>query len=155
MAVNSGKVIFAGRMRGYGKVVKIRHNGGYVSLYAHQSRIRVRRGQQVKKGQIIGYVGSTGRSTGPHLHFGLMKNGRWIDPMRVLRRKSAGGTILKRFTKYKETSVTKYKKVVIKNAKENRAKLLEYLKAEEEPFVWDNFTQTSMRIDDAKQYQEL
>ena len=155
LAVNSGKVIFAGRMRGYGKVVKIRHNGGYVSLYAHQSRIRVRRGQQVKKGQTIGYVGSTGRSTGPHLHFGLMKNGRWIDPMRVLRRKSAGGTILKRFTKYKETSVTKYKKVVIKNAKENKAKLLEYLKAKEEPFVWDNFTKTSMRIEDAKQYQEL
>lgn len=64
LAVNSGKVIFLGRMGGYGKVVKIKHNGGYVSLYAHQSRIRAKRGQKVKKGQIIGYVGSTGRSTG-------------------------------------------------------------------------------------------
>jgi len=155
LAVNSGKVIFSGRMHGYGNVVKIRHNGGYVSLYAHQSRRRVKVGQWVKKGQIIGYVGSTGRSTGPHLHFGLTKNGRWIDPMKVLRRKSAGGTILKKFTKYKETSTTKYKKVVIKNAKENKAKLLEYLKAEGKPFVWDDFMQTSMRIEDAKRYQKL
>jgi len=155
LAVNSGKVIFSGRMGGYGKVVKIKHNGGYVSLYAHQSRIRVKRGQWVKKGQIIGYVGSTGRSTGPHLHFGLTKNGRWIDPMKVLRKKSAGGTVLKKFTKYKETTTTKYKKVSIKNAKENRQKLLDYLKKEGKPFVWDSFKQRSMRISDANKYQEL
>ena len=152
LAVNSGKVIFSGRMRGYGNVVKIRHNGGYVSLYAHQSRRRVRVGQWVKKGQVIGYVGSTGRSTGPHLHFGLTKYGRWIDPMKVLRRKSAGGTILKKFTKYEETTTTKYKKVVIRNVKENKAKLLEYMKTEKKPFIWDNFTQTSMRIEDGKRY---
>ena len=152
LAVNSGKVIFAGRMGGYGKVVKIKHNAGYVSLYAHQSRIRVKRGQRVKKGQTIGYVGSTGRSTGPHLHFGLTKNGRWIDPMKVLRKKSAGGTILKKFTKYKETSTVKYKKVNIKNAKENKAKLLAYMKSEKKPFIWDGFKQTSMRIRDANRY---
>jgi murein DD-endopeptidase MepM/ murein hydrolase activator NlpD len=155
LAVNSGKVIFAGRMGGYGKVVKIKHNGGYVSLYAHQSRIRVKRGQWVKKGQIIGYVGSTGRSTGPHLHFGLTKNGRWIDPMKVLRRKSAGGTILKKFTKYKETTTVKYKKVLIKNAKESKVKLLEAMKAEKKPFVWENFNQTSMRINDEKSHRRL
>jgi len=155
LAVNAGKVIFAGRMGGYGKVVKIKHNGGYVSLYAHQSRIRVKRGQWVKKGQIIGYVGSTGRSTGPHLHFGLTKNGRWINPMKVLRRKSAGGTILKKFTKYKETKTVKYKKVVIKNAKENKVKLLEAMKAEKKPFIWGNFNQTSMRINDEKSHRTL
>jgi len=155
LAVNAGKVIFAGRMGGYGKVVKIKHSGGYVSLYAHQSRIRAKRGQRVKKGQIIGYVGSTGRSTGPHLHFGLMKNGRWINPMKVLRKKSAGGTVLKKFTKYKETSTTKYKKVVIKNAKENKTKLLDHMKSKGAPFVWSSFTQTSMRINDANQYQKL
>ena len=155
LAVNSGKVIFAGRMGGYGKVVKIRHNGGYVSLYAHQSRIRVKRGEWVKRGQIIGYVGSTGRSTGPHLHFGLTKNGRWINPMKVLRKKSAGGTILKKFTKYKETTTTKYKKVVIKNAKGNKAKLLEYMKNEKKPFIWDGFTQTSMRINDGQSHRVL
>ena len=152
LAVNSGKVIFAGRMGGYGKVVKIKHSGGYVSLYAHQSRIRAKRGQKVKKGQIIGYVGSTGRSTGPHLHFGLMKHGRWINPMKVLRKKSAGGTILKKFTKYKETTTTKYKNVVIKNAQENKVKLLEHMKSKGEPFVWSGFTDNSMRINDANKY---
>jgi len=155
LAVNSGKVIFAGRMGGYGKVVKIKHNGGYVSLYAHQSRIRVKRGQHVKKGQIIGYVGNTGRSTGPHLHFGLTKNGRWINPMKVLRKKSAGGTVLKKFTKYKETTTTKYKKVNIKNAKKNKAKLLAYMKSEGKPFVWDSFKRRSMRISDADKYQKF
>ncbi len=155
LAVNSGKVIFAGRMGGYGKVVKIKHNGGYVSLYAHQSRIRVKRGQWVKKGQIIGYVGSTGRSTGPHLHFGMTKNGRWINPMKVLRKKSAGGTVLKKFTKYKETSTVKYKEVVIKDAKENKEKLLAYLKRQKKPFVWDSFRANSVRISDAQRYQKL
>jgi len=148
LAVNSGKVIFSGRMRGYGNVVKIRHKGGYVSLYAHQSRRRVRVGRWVKRGQIIGYVGSTGVSTGPHLHFGLTRNGRWINPMRVLRRKSIGGTILKKFTKYKVTNTIKYKKITIKNAKKNKAKLLKYMKSKAKPFIWKNFTKTSMRIED-------
>ncbi|HIP28187.1 MAG TPA: M23 family metallopeptidase, partial [Sulfurovum sp.] len=71
LAVHSGKITYASRMGSYGNVVKIKHAGGYESLYAHQSRIRVKHGQLVKKGQVIGYVGSTGRSTGPHLHFGL------------------------------------------------------------------------------------
>ena len=138
LAVNDGRVSYAGWMRGYGKVVKIRHAGGYESLYAHQSRIRVRLGQYVKKGQVIGYVGSTGRSTGPHLHFGLMKNGRWIDPMKVLRRKSVGEkTVLKKFTKYENVKRTKYKTVVIKNAKKNREKLLAFLHSNTPSYVWD------------------
>jgi len=150
LAVNDGKVIFSGRMRGYGNVVKIKHAGGYVSLYAHQSRRRVKRGQWVKKGQIIGYVGSTGRSTGPHLHFGLTKNGRWINPMKVLRRKSAGKSVLKTFTKYKETKTVKYKEVVIKHAKENKAKLLAFMKAEGKPFIWDCFSKNSMKVQSEK-----
>jgi hypothetical protein len=75
--------------------------------------------------------------------------------MKVLRKKSAGGTILKKFTKYKETTTTKYKKVVIKNAKANKAKLLEYMKRENKPFVWDNFTQSSMRINDGQSHRRL
>jgi len=142
LAVHAGRVSFAGRMGGYGKVVKIRHKGGYESLYAHQSRIRVKRGQRVKKGQIIGYVGSTGRSTGPHLHFGLMKKGKWIDPMRVLRKKSIKTSVMKTFTKYKE--------VVIKDAKVNKAKLLSCIEKEGVPFVWDRYKQTSMKIEDDK-----
>ncbi len=139
LAVNSGRVSFAGRMGGYGKVVKIKHPGGYESLYAHQSRIRVKRGQKVKKGQVIGYVGSTGRSTGPHLHFGLMKNGRWVDPMKVLRKKSIKTSVLKKFTKYEDVKTTKYKYVTIKDAKENQVKLMQYISEEKPTFVWDNY----------------
>ena len=138
LAVNDGKVIFAGWMGGYGKVVKIRHAGGYVSLYAHQSRIRVKRGQRVKKGQIIGYVGNTGRSTGPHLHFGLMKNGRWINPMHVLRKKSVGSSsVVKKFTKYEKVQETKYKTVEIKGAKEKRERLDAYLLKETPSYIWE------------------
>ena len=90
LAAADGRVIFSGRKGGYGNVVKIQHKDNYVTLYAHQSRIKVKKGTQVKQGQIIGYVGSTGRSTGPHLHFGLYKNGRAIDPMRLVKFSSNG-----------------------------------------------------------------
>ena len=136
LAVNSGKVIYSGRNGSYGKVVKIKHPGGYVSLYAHLSRTRAKKGQKVKKGQVIGYVGSTGRSTGPHLHFGLKKNGRWVNPMKVLRKKSIKTTILKKFTKYEDVKETKYKKVDIKGAAENRNRLLAYLKNDTPSYIW-------------------
>jgi len=90
LAAAGGKVIFSGRKGGYGKVIKIQHKDNYVTLYAHQSRLKVKKGQKVKQGQIIGYVGSTGRSTGPHLHFGLYKNGRPINPMRLVKFSSNG-----------------------------------------------------------------
>ena len=138
LAVNSGKVSFSGWMGGYGNVVKIRHASGYESLYAHQSRRRVKRGQKVKKGQIIGYVGSTGRSTGPHLHFGLKKNGRWINPMNVLRKKSIKTSILKKFTKYEDVTMTKYKTVAIKGVKENKAKLMDCVNKKTKCHVWSN-----------------
>ena len=155
LAVNSGRVSFSGRMGGYGKVVKIKHSGGYESLYAHQSRIRVKRGQRVKKGQIIGYVGSTGRSTGPHLHFGLRKHGRWINPMKVLRKKSAKNSVLKTFTKYKETTTTKYKQVVIKNAQKKKTKLLHYIKDDGKTFVWSINKQISMKVEDGTSNKKL
>jgi murein DD-endopeptidase MepM/ murein hydrolase activator NlpD len=155
LAVHSGRVSFAGRMGGYGKVVKIKHAGGYESLYAHQSRIRVKRGQRVKKGQIIGYVGSTGRSTGPHLHFGLMRYGKWVNPMKVLRKKSIKDSSGKKVTKYKDVKTTKYKEVVIKNAKENKAKLLSYVQKEDMPFSWEGFKQISMGVKDGRADQTL
>jgi murein DD-endopeptidase MepM/ murein hydrolase activator NlpD len=150
LAVNSGKVIFSGWMGGYGKVVKIKHGGGYVSLYAHQSRTRVKRGQKVKKGQVIGYVGSTGRSTGPHLHFGLKKNGRWVNPMKVLRKKSIKTSILKKFTKYEDVKTTKYKKVDIKGTKENRTKLLAYLKNDTPSYIWGKEQSANVKLQDKK-----
>lgn len=70
-----------GRMSGYGIVVKINHGFGYETLYAHCSKIIVKPGQKVKRGEIIGYVGNTGRSTGPHLHYEVIKNGKKINPI--------------------------------------------------------------------------
>ena len=137
LAVNVGVITYAGDMGTYGKVVKIRHNDGYVSLYAHQSSIRVKMGEHVQKGDVIGYVGSTGRSTGPHLHFGLMKNGRWIDPMTVLRKKYIHLTVLKKFIKYQDVTTSKYKTVAIKNVKKNKAKLLDYVHNNEPCYVWE------------------
>ena len=65
---------------GYGQHVIINHGFGYESLYAHMSRVAVRPGQKVRRGQIIGHVGNTGTSTGPHLHYEVMKNGEKVDP---------------------------------------------------------------------------
>ncbi|RXJ86616.1 M23 family metallopeptidase [Arcobacter sp. CECT 8985] len=87
-AAAAGRIIFRGRKGGYGNVIIIDHHNGYRTLYAHQSRFRKGQhvGTNVRKGQVIGYVGTTGVSTGPHLHFGLYKNGRAINPMKVLKR---------------------------------------------------------------------
>jgi murein DD-endopeptidase MepM/ murein hydrolase activator NlpD len=87
IAAGSGTVIWAGPRAGYGNVVMIDHGNGVVSLYAHQRSggIRVSRGQQVTKGQRIGTVGSTGFSTGPHLHFEVRVNGAPRNPMTYLR----------------------------------------------------------------------
>lgn len=68
-AAKAGRVIFTGTQSGYGNTVIIDHGGGATTLYAHQSRIAIGEGVQVNQGQVIGYVGSTGRSSGPHLHF--------------------------------------------------------------------------------------
>jgi murein DD-endopeptidase MepM/ murein hydrolase activator NlpD len=72
--------MFAGwNSGGYGNLTKIRHNATYSTNYAHQSRIIVKYGQKVVQGEIIGYVGSTGLSTGPHLHYEMVKYGTKID----------------------------------------------------------------------------
>jgi murein DD-endopeptidase MepM/ murein hydrolase activator NlpD len=69
------------RSSGYGKHIRIAHGFGYVSLYAHLSKYNVRRGQKVKRGDVIGYVGSTGRSVGPHLHYEIIKDNKKINPL--------------------------------------------------------------------------
>jgi len=87
VAAGSGRVIYAARAGSYGNLVKIRHDDGYETRYAHMKSFRqgIRKGKYVKKGQTIGYVGTTGRSTGPHLHFELRKRGRAINPLRVVQ----------------------------------------------------------------------
>ncbi len=83
-AANRGTVIFAGWYGGYGNAVIIDHGGGLATLYAHQSRIRVSNGAKVNLGDRIGDVGSTGFSTGAHLHFEARENGVPVDPMKYL-----------------------------------------------------------------------
>lgn len=82
-AATHGTVNYSGRNGGYGNFVRIRHAGGLATGYAHLSRIAVRNGQSVERGQVIGYVGSTGLSTGPHLHYEMYRNGQKIDPSSV------------------------------------------------------------------------
>ena len=69
------------RSSGYGKHIRIDHGFGYMSLYAHLSKYNVRRGQRVKRGDVIGYVGNTGRSVGPHLHYEIIKDNKKINPL--------------------------------------------------------------------------
>lgn len=85
-ASRSGTVMYAGwSNRGYGNLVKIRHAGGAETWYAHHSKVYVEVGEYVRQGDIIGAVGSTGLSTGPHLHFELHEQGKPIDPLAYLR----------------------------------------------------------------------
>ncbi len=81
----SGYVQRAGWYGGYGNYVKISHDYGYATAYGHMSRIAVSGGDYVQKGQVIGYVGSTGYSTGPHLHFEVLLNGEQVNPRKLIK----------------------------------------------------------------------
>lgn len=85
-AAKYGKVTFAGNMGGYGRAVIIAHPGGWKTLYAHLSRIIVKKGQYVKQGQTIAKSGNTGYSAGPHLHFEIRKNGKHMNPRSYLKK---------------------------------------------------------------------
>ena len=98
-AITDGVVQYAGRKGGFGNFVKLGHGNGLASGYAHMSRIAVRGGARVRQGQVIGYVGSTGLSTGPHLHFEVYRNGRAVNPSSVqfVRRAQLEGAELRAF----------------------------------------------------------
>ena len=83
-AAAAGQVVFAGRQSGYGNTVVIEHADGRRTRYAHAERLFVSAGEAVQAGQTIAAVGSTGRSTGPHLHFEVTENGRHVDPLRAV-----------------------------------------------------------------------
>jgi murein DD-endopeptidase MepM/ murein hydrolase activator NlpD len=83
-ATGPGRVKKAGWIAGYGKAVEIEHGFGYSSLYAHNSKIVVVAGERIKKGQVISYVGTSGNSTGPHLHYEVRRNGYAINPISFL-----------------------------------------------------------------------
>lgn len=82
--VLSGRVAFAGWDEVYGNLVIIDHGDSLMTIYGHNAKIMVREGEKVERGQIIATVGNTGRSTAPHLHFGIVKNGEPVDPMRMI-----------------------------------------------------------------------
>ncbi|MCP3661191.1 MAG: M23 family metallopeptidase [Gammaproteobacteria bacterium] len=88
IAVASGVVAFAGKKSSYGYLVEILHAGGYSTKYGHNSKIMVKAGDIVTKGEVIGLMGSSGRSTGPHVHFEVVRKGRSLNPSKFLRRKS-------------------------------------------------------------------
>ncbi len=79
-ATAKGKVTFAGYKGDYGYVVMVKHNNGYETRYAHLTRTRVKRGEAIEAGEIVGLLGSTGRSTGPHLHYEVIQNDKKVNP---------------------------------------------------------------------------
>lgn len=103
MAGGNGTIEFAGRRSSFGNYVRIRHANGYKTAYAHMKRIAkgIREGGKVRIGQVIGYIGTTGRSSGPHLHYEVLVNGRHVDPMRIAvpRGRQLKGRLLAEFQK--------------------------------------------------------
>ncbi len=94
-SAGAGRVQFRGVKGGFGNVVEIAHSGGVVTRYGHMSRFAngLSRGQKIDQGQVIGYVGSTGLATGPHLHFEYIERGVYLDPQKAMRRAEPGAPI--------------------------------------------------------------
>ncbi|MFT6750476.1 MAG: murein DD-endopeptidase MepM/ murein hydrolase activator NlpD [Candidatus Azotimanducaceae bacterium] len=88
VTVAAGVVVYAAPRNGYGKMVEINHGRGFSTRYGHHKDLLVKVGDIVKKGQIVGLMGSSGRSTGPHVHFEVFKNGRVVDPASYIHRAS-------------------------------------------------------------------
>ena len=105
-SAGSGKVVFVGNKGGYGKTIEVSHDSSYKTLYAHLNGFAkgLSRGKSVKQGQLIGYVGNTGLSSGPHLHFGLYRNNTAINPASVVKiaKNSLEGQALKEFLAYSD-----------------------------------------------------
>lgn len=141
LAVADGEIIFSGRMGGYGNVIKIQHKDNYVTLYAHQSKLKAKKDEFVKKGDIIGYIGNTGRSTGPHLHFGLYKNGIPIDPMRLVKLSPDGlkGREKRAFLNRKR----RYEKIINKILDENLTS-----------YIWNTIDKMSVKPKMEKYYKQ-
>ncbi len=119
-ATASGKIVRIGRRGGYGNCISIKHSHGLQSLYAHMSRFKkgLHIGSYIKQGTVIGFVGSTGVSTGPHLHFGLYKHGKAINPARYVRADSTKKIII--VNKLKGKKYRKLRKKVIAYRKKFR-----------------------------------
>jgi murein DD-endopeptidase MepM/ murein hydrolase activator NlpD len=86
VSVAAGVVTFTGHRSGYGSLVEVSHGNGYVTRYGHNQKILVQVGQTVQRGEALALIGSTGRSTGPHVHFEVLRNGRQVNPMSFIGR---------------------------------------------------------------------
>ncbi|HEX3848480.1 MAG TPA: M23 family metallopeptidase [Steroidobacteraceae bacterium] len=84
ISVAAGLVTFAGERTGFGEMIEINHGNGLATRYCHNERLLVKQGDMVRKGQELALMGSTGRSTGPHLHFEVLKNGNQVDPLKFI-----------------------------------------------------------------------
>ena len=84
VAVASGVVTWAGERYGYGELIEINHGNGYTTRYGHNKELLVEVGDTIEKGQAISLMGSTGRSTGPHVHFEVLKNDRQVNPSKYV-----------------------------------------------------------------------
>jgi murein DD-endopeptidase MepM/ murein hydrolase activator NlpD len=84
ISVAAGLVTYAGERAGYGQMIEINHGNGLATRYCHNEQLLVKQGDMVRKGQELALMGSTGRSTGPHLHFEVLKNGTQVDPLRFI-----------------------------------------------------------------------
>ena len=80
-----GTVLYAGEQKGYGLIVIVEHDRSLITLYAHNRDLRVRTGQKVRDGQVVATVGDSGRTSGPHLHFEVRKDGEPVDPLGELK----------------------------------------------------------------------
>jgi len=125
-----GRIVYKGWKGGYGRVIQIQHANGVKTLYAHMRRFArgMRVGKYVSQGRVIGYVGTSGRSTGPHLHFGLYKHGRAKNPARYIRKKTA------RVIRVKGQAYKKLRKIVLKfrpQFKEAKRKIIIKKKSED------------------------
>jgi murein DD-endopeptidase MepM/ murein hydrolase activator NlpD len=105
-ATGDGKVINLKGGSGYGLVVVIDHGYGFQSLYGHMSKMVVKPGEKVKRGQVIGYVGSSGLSVAPHCHYEILKNGKRIDPIHYF---------------YNDLTPDEYQKVIEQASKQNQS----------------------------------
>jgi murein DD-endopeptidase MepM/ murein hydrolase activator NlpD len=115
LAAGSGTIVEMGHKGAYGNYIKIRHNGTYSTAYAHISSFarKLRKGHKVKQGEVIAYVGATGRATGPHLHYEVLVNDKHINPlkMKLASSKKLAGKDLESFKEYKKRVTTMIAKV--------------------------------------------
>ncbi len=121
-AAGDGRVEFIGTQGGYGKTIIINHQNGYKTLYGHQNGFAkgISQGQMIKKGEHIGYVGSTGLSSGPHLHLGMYKNGVAIDALSVIKKPQTDGLEAKEKASFLANSQNIIKRFEKEIANENR-----------------------------------